>query len=293
MRAAGENNSRISPNLHAVGGVNGSTDQSQDRHRRTRRILSGGLSRGNIFLLEGSPAPARPRSRCSSCSRARKAGERGLYITLSETEEELREGAASHGWTLDEAIEVFELVPPESLLDAEQQQSLLYSSDLELGETTKQIFEAVERVKPEPRRARQPVRDPPAGAELAALPPPDPGAEALFRAPRRHRPAARRPDRRSRRQDRAQRRPRRASGWRSWRPTTAPSGGACGCIKYRGQRFRGGYHDFTITTGGVQVFPRLVAAEHRTELRANSAVERHRASSTRCSAAASSAARAR
>ena len=111
------------------------------------------------------------------------AGERGLYITLSETEDELRSSAASHGWTLD-GIEVFELVPPESLLDEDQQQSLLYSSDLELGETTKRIFEAFERVKAAPGRARQPVGDPPAGAELAALPPADPGAEALFRAAR-------------------------------------------------------------------------------------------------------------
>src|SRR6266852_5795723 len=61
---------------------------------------------------------------------------------------ELREGAASHGWSLEDGIEVFELLPPESLLDSEQQQSLLYSSDLELGETTKQIFEAVERARP-------------------------------------------------------------------------------------------------------------------------------------------------
>ena len=75
-------------------------------------------------------------------------GESGLYITLSETETELREGAASHGWTMGGEIEIYELVPPESLLDDQQQQSLLYSSDLELGETTRLIFEAIERSKP-------------------------------------------------------------------------------------------------------------------------------------------------
>ena len=100
-------------------------------------------------------------------------------------------------------------MPPESLLDADQQQSLLYSSDLELGETTRLIFEAVERSQAGPRRARQPVGDPPAGAELAALPPADPGAEALLRPARRHRPDARRPHHRHAGQDRAQRRPRR------------------------------------------------------------------------------------
>ena len=145
---------------------------------------------------------------------------------------------------------MFELVPPESLLDEDQQQSLLYSSDLELGETTQQIFERVERSSAEPGRARQPVRDPPAGAELAALPAPDPGAQALLRPARRHRPAARRPDRRRARTRRCTASPTASSGWRSWRPTTAPSAGGCGSSKYRGRPFRGGYHDFTIETGG-------------------------------------------
>jgi circadian clock protein KaiC len=60
----------------------------------------------------------------------------------------LRETAVSHGWSLGDRIDIFELAPPESLLDDKQQQSLLYSSDLELGETTTRIFEAVERAKP-------------------------------------------------------------------------------------------------------------------------------------------------
>src|ERR1700734_2409843 len=111
-------------------------------------ILSGGLSRGNIFLLEGTPGAGKTTIAVQFLLEGERAGERSLYITLSETEAELRQGAASHGWTLGEGIEVFELIPPESLLDSDQQQSLLYSSDLELGETTKQIFEAVERARP-------------------------------------------------------------------------------------------------------------------------------------------------
>jgi circadian clock protein KaiC len=74
-------------------------------------------------------------------------GEKGLYVTLSETANELRSTAESHGWELSDDIEIFEVAPPESLLDADQQQSLLYSSDLELGETTKLIFQAAERTK--------------------------------------------------------------------------------------------------------------------------------------------------
>lgn len=111
-------------------------------------VLSGGLSRGHVFLLEGEPGTGKTTVALHFLLAGAKAGERSLYITLSETERELRQGATSHGWTLDDNIHIFELTPPESLLNAEHQQSLLYSSDLELGEATRQIFEVVERVKP-------------------------------------------------------------------------------------------------------------------------------------------------
>src|SRR5947209_2704514 len=112
-------------------------------------ILSGGFSRGHLFLVEGAPGTGKTTVALQFLLEGAKSGERCLYITLSETERELRDGAASHGWSLDNGIEIFELLPPESLLDSEQQQSLLYSSDLELGETTKQIFDAVERFRPD------------------------------------------------------------------------------------------------------------------------------------------------
>jgi circadian clock protein KaiC len=111
-------------------------------------ILAGGLSRGHVFLLEGEPGTGKTTVALHFLRAGAMAGERSLYITLSETERELRQGALSHGWELNENIEIFELTPPESLLNAEHQQSLLYSSDLELGEATKQIFEVVERFKP-------------------------------------------------------------------------------------------------------------------------------------------------
>jgi circadian clock protein KaiC len=111
-------------------------------------VLAGGFARGRLFLVEGAPGTGKTTLALQFLLEGVKAGEKCLYITLSETETELREGAASHGWELGEGITVFELLPPESLLDSEQQQSLLYSSDLELGETTKQIFEAVERAAP-------------------------------------------------------------------------------------------------------------------------------------------------
>src|SRR4249919_948225 len=110
-------------------------------------ILLGGLAAGRVFLLEGSPGTGKTTMALSFLLEGAKLGERGLYITLSETEQELRAGAVSHGWELGDDIEIFEVVPPESLLDSDKQQSLLYASDLELGETTKLIFDAVERTK--------------------------------------------------------------------------------------------------------------------------------------------------
>lgn len=78
-------------------------------------VLSGGLSRGHVFLLEGEPGTGKTTVALHFLMAGAKAGERSLYITLSETERELRQGAASHGWTLDENIHIFELTPPESL----------------------------------------------------------------------------------------------------------------------------------------------------------------------------------
>src|ERR1700733_13095388 len=111
-------------------------------------ILSGGFSRGHLFLVEGAPGTGKTTIALQFLMEGARVGERCLYITLSETEDELRDGAASHGWTIPPGFAIFELLPPESLLYEEQQQSLLYSSDLELGETTKRIFEAFEGASP-------------------------------------------------------------------------------------------------------------------------------------------------
>lgn len=93
-------------------------------------ILGGGLAERHVFLLEGRPGTGKTTIALSFLRAGAERGEPCLYITLSESERELRAGAASHGWELDPAISVYEFVPPENLLDADQQQSLLYSSDL-------------------------------------------------------------------------------------------------------------------------------------------------------------------
>ena len=126
-----------------------------DRQGENRDLGAGRYPVGRVFARtscfwwRARPEPARTTIALQFLMEGAQAGEKCLYITLSETERELRDGAASHGWVAGRRHRVcFELLPPESLLDLEQQQSLLYSSDLELGETTKQIFEAVERARP-------------------------------------------------------------------------------------------------------------------------------------------------
>ncbi|WP_027684431.1 ATPase domain-containing protein [Rhizobium leguminosarum] len=225
-------------------------------------VLAGGLSPGHVFLLEGNPGAGKTTIALQFLIEGARLGEQGLYITLSETESELRAGAASHGMVIDGNIEVFEVVPPESLLDADQQQSLLYSSDLELGETTKEIFAAFERIKP-----RRVVLD--SLSEIRLL------AQSSLRYRRqilalKHYFARQGAtvllldDLTSEVLDKTVHS---VVHGVIHLEEMAPSYGSerrrLRVIKYRGQAFRGGYHDFIIQTGGVKVFPRLVAAEHR------------------------------
>src|ERR1700704_757993 len=225
-------------------------------------ILSGGFSRGHVFLMEGAPGTGKTTVALQFLLEGAKAGEKCLYITLSETERELRDGAASHGWSVDDGIEVFELLPPESLLDSDQQQSLLYSSDLELGETTKQICEAVEKAQPS-----RVVLD--SLSEIRLL------AQSSLRY-RRQILALKHyfaklgttvlmlDDLTTELADKTVHSV--AHGVLRLEEL-APAYGAerrrVRVIKYRGVKFRGGYHDVTITTGGLNVFPRLVASEYR------------------------------
>ncbi len=225
-------------------------------------ILAGGLEAGRLFLLEGTPGAGKTTIATQFLTQGAEAGEPVLYITLSETEEELRAGAKSHGWTFPPSFTVFELVPPEALLNDDQQQSLLYSSDLELGETTKRIFEAFERIKPTRvvldslseirllaqsslryRRQILALKHYFARHDATVLMLDDLTADVMDKTVHSVAHAVIRLEELS--------------------PTYGAERRRMRVLKYRGRRYRGGYHDFIIDTGGVRAFPRLVSAEHR------------------------------
>lgn len=222
-------------------------------------ILGGGLTRDRVYLLEGTPGTGKTTLALQFLLDGAARGEAGLYVTLSETAEELRAVASTHGWSLD-AITVYELVN-ELGLDPDSEQSVLHPSEVELGETTREVMRHVDKLRPQrlvfdslselrllaqsPLRYRRQIlalkqyfstrqctvlmlddrTSQPDDQQLHSI---AHGVIALEQIPRNFGAERRR----------------------------------LRVVKMRGQKFRGGYHDLALDTGGLAVFPQLVAAEH-------------------------------
>jgi circadian clock protein KaiC len=223
-------------------------------------ILAGGFAAKRIHLIEGDPGAGKTTLGMQFLLDGCRKGEKCLYITLSESREELLHVAKTHGWSLD-GIEIFELVPPELSLDPEREQSIVYASDLELGETVQIVKDEVERVGP----ARI-VFD--SLSEIRLL------AQGALRFRRqvlalKHFFAQRActvlflDDLTEMIDDLSLHSL--AHGVVRLEQLAMIYGAERRRLrvhKMRGRKFHGGYHDFIIRSGGVEIFPRLVAADH-------------------------------
>src|SRR6202042_534751 len=107
-------------------------------------ILHGGLIPARLYLIDGSPGAGKTTLALHFLQEGVRVGEACLYVTLSETAEELKAGASSHGWSLD-GIEIVELIADESEFDGESELTMFHPSEIDLTETTRKVLEAIQR----------------------------------------------------------------------------------------------------------------------------------------------------
>ncbi len=224
-------------------------------------ILLGGFPRNRVYLIQGDPGVGKTTMGLQFLLEGMRAGETGLYITLSETAEELRAVANSHGWSLD-GLAIYEQMIGEEAL-AEEETTVFYPAEVELGETIKGMLKEVDRVKP-----RRIVLD--SLSEIRLL------AQSGLRYRKqilalkqffsgRNVTVLCLDDRTSEFQDiQLQSVPHGVVELERYTPVYGAARRRLQLVKVRGLAFRDGFHDFNVITGGIVVYPRLVAAEHRT-----------------------------
>lgn len=228
------------------------------------RILNGGLSPNRLYLVEGAPGSGKTTLALQFLLAGKAKGERGLYITLSETSEELAAVAASHDWDLV-GIDMFELASADEVLGGGHEQSILHPWEMELGGTIKLIQSEVERVRPtrvvfdslsemrllaqDPLRYRRQVlalKQFFAGRKTTVLLVDDLTGNGGERDNHLHSLC---------------------HGVITLERLTLDFGAARRRLqvqKLRGVDFTAGYHDFNIRKGGLEVYPRLIASNHHT-----------------------------
>jgi circadian clock protein KaiC len=223
-------------------------------------ILGGGLDPDRIYLYEGKPGTGKTTLALQFLLHGASAGENTLYVSLSESRRELDLIAARHGWSMNK-VTVFELVPTESLIDPRNEVTVLHPAEFELNETLKSVFDKVAEIKPsrvvfdslsevrllaqDPLRYRRQILAlkhffANQSCTVVLLDDLSAAANDLQLHSIAH-------------------------GVVNLEQLAIDFGGErrrLRVVKMRGIAFRGGFHDFTIRKGGLDIYPRLVASEH-------------------------------
>ncbi len=228
-------------------------------------ILKGGLPEKRLYLIEGAPGSGKTTLALQFLRDGVRKGEKALYITLSETKEELSAVAMSHGWDIDE-FDVFEFSSASDIFGDGREQSILHPWEMELNETIRLIQNEVERIQPkrivfdslsemrllaqDPLRYRRQVlalKQFFAGRDTTVLLIDDMTGSADERDAHLHSLC---------------------HGVITLERLTLDFGAARRRLqvqKLRGVDFTAGFHDFTIRKGGLQIYPRLIASSHHSE----------------------------
>lgn len=226
-------------------------------------ILNGGFPRNHVYLVQGDPGVGKTTLSLQYLLEGARKGERGLYVTMSESERELHAVARSHGWDLS-PIEIFEHLVGEDEL-SEEDSTIFEPSEIALGPAVKRILEKIDQARPD-----RVVLD--SLSEIRLL------AQSSLRYRKqvlalkqyfsgRNITALLLDDRTSEVKDmQLQSVPHGVVELERYTPNYGMARRRLQIVKVRGLSFRAGYHDFNIITGGIVVYPRLVAAETRHRL---------------------------